>query len=160
MTKQFVKTLATVSFLIAIAIAATVSAQAQSLVSPIRVNVPFDFIVGEKTCPAGEYVVRRFQQYSSDSILEISSVDGHTQLLRLTNTATTGTPKAQVRLIFHRYGDQHFLYQVWPAGASQGREFARSRGEQTIVQKVRDSGHVALTKGPEVETVSITNGPR
>jgi len=160
MTKQLVKMLATVSFLIGLVVITTASANAQSRATPIKVNIPFDFIVADKTCPAGEYTVRRFQQYTSDIILEISSRDGRTRLLRLTNSAQTITPKKQVTLLFHRYGDQHFLYQVWQAGSTSGRELIRSRGEQQIVQKSRNAEGLARAMPPVVETVVVSSGPQ
>jgi len=160
MRKQLAKTLATVSFLIGLVVITTASANAQSLATPIKVNIPFDFIVADKTCPAGEYTVRRFQQYSSDAILEISSADGRTKLVRLTNSVQTLRPKKQVMLLFHRYGDQHFLYQVWPAGGTSGRVLTRSHSEQQIAQKSRNAEGLAREISPVVETVVITSGPQ
>lgn len=160
MRKQVVKTLATVSLLIGLVVIATASASAQSLATPIKVNIPFDFIVADKTCPAGEYTVRRFQQYSSDNILEISSADGRTKLVRLTNSVQTLTPKRQVTLLFHRYGDQHFLYQVWQAGSTSGRVLTKSHSEKMIAQNNRNAAGVAMANPPQVETVVITGGPR
>ncbi len=59
MRKYFVKVLATVSFLIATLVVTTGPAQAQSLANPIRVRVPFDFIVANKTLVVGEYFIQR-----------------------------------------------------------------------------------------------------
>lgn len=160
MRKQLVKTLATVSLLIGLVVITTASASAQSLAIPVRVNIPFDFIVADKTFPAGEYTVGRFQQYSSDNLLLIRSVNGRNKLVRLTNSVQTLTPKKQVTLIFHRYGDQHFLYQVWPAGATSGRALIKSRSEQQIAQKDRNSEGLAMEIPPVVETVVVTSGPQ
>jgi hypothetical protein len=35
-------------------------------------------------------------------------------------------------LVFHRYGSQYFLAQVWSAGNSEGRELPRSRAEREV----------------------------
>jgi len=160
MRKQLVKTLATVSLLIGLVVIATASANAQSLATPIRVNIPFDFIVADKTCPAGVYTVQRFQQYSGDNILQISSRDGRTKIVRLTNSVQALTPKKQVTLLFHRYGDQHFLYQVWPAGATAGRVLIKSHSEEQIAQSARNSEGLAMANSPVVETVVVTSGPQ
>jgi hypothetical protein len=54
---------------------------------------------------------------------------------RLTNSAQSLDPKHVDTLVFHRYGDQHFLYQVWPAGGTNGRELVKSRNERELRRK-------------------------
>ena len=72
MRKQLLKALTTISFLIAIAIVPVPSAHAQSLVYRVRANIPFDFIVDDKTFPAGEYFISRTRQYSSSLAVHLS----------------------------------------------------------------------------------------
>jgi len=38
--------------------------------------------------------------------------------------------------LFHRYGDQYFLFQVWAPGATIGRQFTKSRAERQLLQNV------------------------
>jgi len=92
------------------------SAQGQSLAYRVRANIPFDFTVGEKRLPAGEYSVGRVGQ-GSDIAMSITDLNGHAKAMRLTYTTVTLHPKKKASLIFHRYGDQYFLFQMWQAGA-------------------------------------------
>lgn len=160
MRKQVLKTLATISFLIAIAVVPVRSAQGQSLVYGLRVNIPFDFIVADKQFPAGEYVISRLRHYSNDSVLTISSVNGRAQIVRLTTAVQTLDPRDDGRVVFHRYGEQHFLFQVWPAGTSTGRAFTKSRLEREAAQRVRNIARDLTEESPATETVTIVGGPR
>ena len=154
MKYQLGKALAAVSFLVAMIIVTTGSAQAQS--TPVRVNVPFDFTVANKSLPAGRYEVSRVQQYGSDNIIAISSTDGHQKLVCLTYTARSLDPKQKVMLVFHRYGEQNFLYQVWPGDSSTGRVFAKSRSEREINRKAREAARNTTKSEPAMEIVSLT----
>jgi hypothetical protein len=54
------------------------------------------------------------------------------------------------RLIFRRYGDSNYLYQVWMPGQGAGRQFVRSRTEQERLRGLKSSSlaHVQLPTGP------------
>jgi hypothetical protein len=156
MRKQVVKALTVISFLIAIAIATVSSAQAQSLSYRLRVHIPFDFKVADKTYPAGEYAVSRVADYGGDNALLISSVDGHNRVMRLTSSVTSVTPKNRGTLVFHRYGDQYFLAQVWPAGTTSGRSFGKSRSERDV-EKANNSAPVVMRRAPVMETVTVNS---
>jgi hypothetical protein len=90
MRKQLLKALATISFLIAVAIVPVRSAQAQTLAYRVRANIPFDFIVADKTFPAGEYYIYRTRQYSGDDVVTVGcgrpharrAVDDHSANLK------------------------------------------------------------------------------
>ena len=96
------------------------SAQAQSLGNRIRITIPFDFNVGNNKLPAGEYLVGRAQPSSGDTVLLISNVNHPESVLPLTNSTQSLDPKDENTLVFHRYGDQYFLSQVWPEGDTFG----------------------------------------
>ena len=158
MRKQLVKALTVSSFLIAIAIATVATAQAQSPSHRLRVNVPFDFMLADKTYPAGEYVISRVAEYSGDNAILIRSVIGHTSVMRLTSAVISLTPTEHAMLVFHRYGDQHFLVQIWPAGSSTGRALPKSRTERSI-QKANNSAPIVMNRRtPVTETVTVTSG--
>lgn len=60
--------------------------------------------------------------------------------------------KDKTTLVFHRYGDQYFLYQVWSAGALTGRQFYKSRTEREIERKLANP---KIPRKATVETVTI-----
>ena len=155
MRKQLVKALTVISFSIAIAMVAFGSAQGQSLANPIKVQIPFEFTVADKTMPAGEYLIGRLPEHLSDNVVTISSKDGNRLAIRLTNAVQSLDAKDKSTLIFHRYGDQYFLNQVWPAGARTGRVLIKSRGERAI-EKNQVLARVNNT--PAMETVTLVAG--
>ena len=111
------------------------SAQAQSLGNKIRITIPFDFNVGDSKLPAGEYSIGRAQPSSGDTVLLISSVNDNESVFPLTNSAQSLDPKDADTLVFHRYGEQYFLFQVWPAGGTYGRVMVKSRSEREAQRK-------------------------
>ena len=157
MRKQLLKTLATISFLIAIAIVPFRSAQAQTIAYRLKANIPFDFIVTDKTLPAGEYFITRTRQYSSDDVITISNVDGRVVMVLLTNSVQTLTPKKQGVVVFQRYGNQHFLNQIWAAGSSVGKVLLKSRSERALE---RETKNIARTEVPAKATVSVVAVPQ
>lgn len=157
MKKQLVNVLAKFGFLSVIALVTAVgSAQGQSLAYKLRANIPFDFVVADRKLPAGEYSIGRVRQDSGDSFLLISSVDGRANAIRLSNPVESRVAKNEGTLVFHRYGDQYFLFQVWPSGSTVGRELFKSRSERNLVAN-SSAGKMAKSK-PAVETVTIAGG--
>ena len=157
---QVVNRLAKLSLLCAIVLVTTVaSAQAQAFGYRIRANIPFDFSIGDKKLPSGKYSIGRARQNSDDTILSILDGDGRSKAIPSSHSAQTWQIKDRATLVFHRYGDQYFLYQVWNAGETTGREFAISRDERDIRRNLAQSastGKVAGNVG--VETVTIVGG--
>jgi hypothetical protein len=156
MKKQVVKMLTMVGLVNVFAMVVMVgAAHGQSLSNRIRINIPFDFTVGNNKLPAGEYSIGRAQPSSGDTVLLISNVNEVANLLPLTNAAQSVEPKHADTLVFHRYGDQYFLYQVWPAGATIGRVIPKSRSEREIARNVGYEAGAAVQKPKTVEVVKV-----
>ncbi|HYM10377.1 MAG TPA: hypothetical protein VEU62_06580, partial [Bryobacterales bacterium] len=108
--------------------------RAQSDVT-LRASVPFEFVVGKTTLPAGQYVVKEIQPRA----LLIQSLDGRGRAIVLTDAAQAGkTQQQQSKLIFNHYGSEYFLWQIWTTGADIGRELPPTRGER---EAARMAGH-------------------
>lgn len=145
MTKRLYSTLAMLSLILMLAV---VSVQAQSGMR-VEVNIPFDFTLGNKTLPAGVYSIR---EYSQKSIL-IMSADGKTRVLAMTpGTARieAGRGAARERVVFHQYGDQYFLAQVWMMRGSDGRELNQSSAERQAAKEQKLASADAKLKEVEV----------
>ncbi len=96
----------------------------------LRANIPFDFIVGSQTLPAGEY-----------SIVKLSSL-GNEYMMRNDNgskailfDAVTVEPKntsdENAKLVFERYGDSSFLSDIWLGDS--GLQLPKSRNERKLL---------------------------
>ena len=110
-----------VTALLAVVLAfSAVSAYGQSAIQRERFVVPFNFNVGQKVLPAGEYT------FSTDrSIVRIQSRDGKQNLVALPyRTSIAAQSHANTKLTFKRYGDSYVLAQVWLADGI-GRELKR-----------------------------------
>jgi hypothetical protein len=105
----------------------------------LKVNIPFSFVVGKATMPAGEYSVQGLG-LEGNAISIRNSDKGAYSLTLAIRCESPKTPE-QSKLVFHRYGDRYFLAQIWTAGSDSGREFPKSRREAEMaldyqVQKV------------------------
>src|SRR3984893_1754918 len=82
-------------------------------------TVPFDFVVCNQKLAAGEYsvTVDRVQ-----STILLRGEGNGSAMFALTYAAQAGKTSENARLIFKRYNDRYFLWQIFPAGTSEGRE--------------------------------------
>ena len=78
----------------------TASAQGQSLSHRVKANIPFDFTVGEKQLPAGEYSVARTIPSSGDLVMSITDHDRSHQSDSTDERNCYGEPKGQIRFGF------------------------------------------------------------
>ena len=126
------------------AVASTRVAQAQE---PMVVNIPFDFVVGGTTLPAGEYSVKTSGPVRT--LLLIDRQDPSASIFMGTNAIIASEPKSESKLVFNRYGDRYFLSQVWSSGNSCGRLLRMSDREKEVAQaaKFETQGQVTLVAG-------------
>ena len=155
MKKEAVNGLAKLGLLVVMTmIAVGTPAKAQSLEYKITANIPFDFTVADKKFQAGEYSLVRAQPSAGDTLVRISSKDGHSNINRWTIPVSRLTSNDKATLIFNRYGDEYFLSQVWPAGGSTGRLLPKSRAERDAERQAHNN-MVGRAKAPEAESVTI-----
>ncbi len=112
------------------------SAKAQTSASrQLIANIPFEFSVGSKSMPAGDYTVRQINPASDNAILQFRSKDGSAGAM-VQMRSVPGKTQESARLVFHRYGDRYFFAQAWTTGDSEGLEAPRSRVERSMVEKL------------------------
>ena len=130
MSKQFVKSLTMLTLVVGLALAATVVSANGQMTSQLAIaDIPFDFIVADKTLPSGKYAVSKATD--NGQVLRISSLDGKSSVIRLSISAIDTSKKQNARMVFHRYGQQYFLAQVW-TGDSYGRELRQCQKERRL----------------------------
>ena len=88
-------------------------------VARINVTVPVDFVVGDKQFKAGDYVI---ESLLDGRALTLRRKDGHVQQTVFTVPIDTNQIGKHERLLFHHYGDQEVLTQVWFSGDENGHE--------------------------------------
>jgi hypothetical protein len=110
-------------------ILATLSLAATSLVAQskplIKVNVPFNFVAGAKTLPAGEYQVHT----ERPNVVLIQSMDSKSNMNLIAHSAEDRNMDGVGALRFNRYGDRYFLSEIW-TGSNVGQQLPKSRAEK------------------------------
>src|SRR5258705_11416264 len=138
--------------------AAVVSANAQ-LSNPIRARIPFDFNVGDKKLRAGEFTFSRLSGLSDSKLMSVSSADASAHVFQSTFGAQVLTPKNKSTLVFHKYGDQYFLEQIWSGGEQEGMQVPESRSERTIRRQLAQTQQGNMSgKVMKIETLDIVAG--
>ena len=156
MKTQLVKLIPKVALLSAMLIfAAAATTHAQSLANRPRFNVPFDFVFGEKKLDAGKYSIGRTLNNSDDTMLTIADGDGRSKAVLLSNAVIKTRAHTKALLVFHRYGDQYFLVQVWAAGATTGRQFPQSKTERDAQKQLASNGSANKVAVNTSDTVII-----
>ena len=124
------KVLRTVLFALGLLLVVS-AAHAQS--AAVSANIPFDFIVGKQVYPAGNYLLRPWG--TDHGNLLIQNRDESRDSMVFTEDCTKLGEAEKTVLIFHRYGDQYFLEQVWIEANTIGLQFPKSKIETQLVGK-------------------------
>jgi hypothetical protein len=74
----------------------------------ISANIPFAFHAGKTSLPAGQYVAQKPFESQVQSL--VSPNGGKVAVASMNNMSDT---KDQPRLVFHRYGNEYFLSEIW-----------------------------------------------
>ena len=93
----------------------------------IVTNVPFEFVVGSKTVPAGVWEVQPLAD--GGSTLAIRNRDAHLSSLANVSKDESRGASAYCALIFHRYGDRYFLAGVKIEGTAIRYRLPESKRE-------------------------------
>ena len=116
-------------------------ANAQTL--NVAANVPFDFVVGSTSLPAGEYSIQSLPTGNSGALVIRAQKAGGGMII-LANAAQSANASPDSRLVFHRYRDSYFLSQIWTAGNSSGRELKLTRREKEMAKNIGSSDDVIV----------------
>ena len=120
----------------------TASIHAQEPVK-LKVNIPFGFHVGPTAMPAGVYNLQNGR--AARGMLTVTSPTGEVAGVNIgTIPNTTAHAPKSGKLVFHKYGGDYFLYQVWspestavatlPACAQEREMIAKGKNpDQTIL---------------------------
>jgi len=98
--------------------AASLFAQTTPSQRLMNINIPFAFSVENHSLPKGEYTILTVTPERS---IRIVSSDGKHSAIVNTLPNYANSPSESSRLVFHRYGDDCYLVQVWTAGQNVSR---------------------------------------
>ena len=113
-------------FPIAIGLVVLLAAPAVFAQSTMRVEIPFQFYVGSQVLPAGAYRVTYDAAFQR---MQLTLPDGEGMFLPAHPAYRVGSEYKGV-LVFHKYGNTHFLRSVWTQGSPYGFGLRRSKAER------------------------------
>ena len=120
--------------LIAMFATASVSTRAQTALG-VRGDVPFDFVVGDKTIRAGRITAHGISNASAGPIL-IQNQSQSDLALRVGRRILGAETTNQCKLVFNKYGNRYFLAQIWIPGY-QPWKITKSKAERSLEREMR-----------------------
>ena len=143
--KYFERVIALAALVITVMISSTVAfaQERQTLV-----NIPFNFTVGDKALPAGEYLIRRNRK-DADSVWVIQHKDSGKAVLFQTRQVHSAETQGAAKFVFSKYDDLYFLSEFWTAGTNTGREIQVTDRERAMQKAlaVAPTVHVLIDRG-------------
>jgi hypothetical protein len=122
---------------------------AQNSTLHLIANVPFDFQSGSEMMPAGRYDIQQL----SNHVLTVRGTNQPRSQFLLASNAETLKPPDHGKLLFHRYGNRYFLYQIWSSGNTTGFELSKSHAEKEAVRAANNAApstsELALSEEPK-----------
>jgi len=117
-----------ISLIIAISLALTLFATTLAVPFTVRIraDIPFDFMVGNRRLPKGEYLIESVNE--SGTLTIRNAKKGKAVTFMTIRHKPTNKPKS--KLIFHRYGDQHFLARIWDGSSETELKLDKSKAEK------------------------------
>ena len=111
-----------------------------------QMNVPFDFQIGSTRLAAGTYILSNPQHV----LLSIQGQAGST--LALSQSELSIIPSKISKVVFHRYGKQYFLREVWLRDGNEYLTCPESKAEREIerAQKLIQQASTPATANVEV----------
>ncbi len=146
------KILNTILALSILTIGAVATASAQLPGTRTSAQIPFDFIVGEQTLPAGLYELRRIG--NDPYLLCIQNVDDSRNVMIFnTSLLDDGDSIRQSALVFHSYGgygDIYFLAEIRSRYEGIARELQPSKEERRMERALASNNNV-----PQSQSVAL-----
>jgi len=134
--------------LVVLTLLVTVSAAYAQTDRQTVVDIPFGFSVGQKSMPAGEYLIRRNRK-DSDVVWVIQNKATGEAALLLTRSVHSSDTQESAKFVFRKYDDFYFLSEFWAAGTNTGRKIQITDKERALAMSlaVAPQVHVLIDRG-------------
>ena len=99
------------------------------------VDIPFDFTICRQQLQAGKYTIRPISS-ANPSVLLVQG-DKNSAEIVCTEDVRSTKAAAEGKLIFNRYGDQHFLSEMWFPGEKVGSRILKGEREEALVRELK-----------------------
>jgi hypothetical protein len=110
---------------------------------PMKVTVPFNFVVENDRMQAGDYTIQRVANGS----LRIQNNDGRTKATVLAIPKQGKVSPEKAHFIFRHYGGEYFLATIWTPGLDVGWELLQGKLEMELARKGTSPVQIATVIG-------------
>ena len=90
----------------------------------LEVTVPFTFVAGHSTLPAGQYEI---SIDDNKHVICIKGSGGHSSMFLFTEPTEAPTVREDSKVVFTRRGDEYSLSALWVVGEKSGQEVPQPR---------------------------------
>jgi len=126
--KQLIARTLTSLLLVVVWLAATAQAQSTPLV--IKVRIPFEFSIGDRSFPPGDYSLVQPLQH----LLALRDARGHTIASALTSGIESSEAPVISKLRFNSVGGQYVLSEVWQQDSQLGQKLFATKSRNTFAK--------------------------
>jgi hypothetical protein len=127
--KQLIARTLTSLMLVVVWLAATAQAQSTPLV--IKVNIPFEFNIGDQTFPAGAYsLVQPLQNF-----VALRDARGRTIASAFTSGLESSTAQVNSKLTFTSVAGQNVLSEIWRQDSHLGQKLLATRNHSNFAKR-------------------------
>ncbi len=108
-------------------------------------DIPFPFTAAGTHLPAGHY----FVSHPGDPNLVIVQKDDYrARAVLYVHVSEASAKAAGTKLVFNKYGDRHFLSQVWTEGDRETHATLKCKAEQRLAEAFEKPTVVAILAKP------------
>lgn len=94
-----------------------------------EIQIPFDFVIKDKTYDAGTYRIGRLSAANPDTLI-LKNADGKKSLILQTQRINSGDPIQHSKLTFRRDGETYFLDSIRTFGESYESRLPFSKSDR------------------------------
>ncbi len=100
----------------------------------ITADVPFAFRMANTVLPAGEYTI---SQNTLTGVVYLLNAEGKPSASAVTHGIAPNISGKASKLVFHKYGDNYFLAEVWASSVYTGWQLRQSAAERELAKGAR-----------------------
>jgi hypothetical protein len=131
------KNIAAIAIFVAATFTAAGSASAQD--AGVKATVPFNFTVGNLAMPSGTYTIR--ESTLTPELLLMRNWDAKVNVMSV-GEPTQSDPRYGDVLVFHRYGNQYFLSDIYSRGSSLNIHYPTTKAEKRAKAQIEEAQQV------------------
>lgn len=121
----------TILALLVITVGCAVGTAAAATGTIAKASIPFEFSIGSRTYPSGNYSLAELSQ----NMIVLYDERGHNVGLVLASVETTLDPPSESKLKFEMVNGRRVLTEVWTAGEATGAIF-RVKGSKSLASEL------------------------